>query len=122
MTPVLQISVARLPELNQRVPVQIDGTISFPLLVKISVAGLSPTDVQAKVQALLAVKAFRQRTADGADVSVTIEVDEVIATIAEYRPIYVNGDVSKSDELAFRPRLTAGGRPIRCSSRCFVPS
>jgi polysaccharide biosynthesis/export protein len=103
---VLQISVARLPELNQRVPVQIDGTISFPLLGRISVAGLSPTDVQAKVQALLAVKAFRQRTADGRDVSVTIEADEVTATIAEYRPIYVNGDVSKPGELAYRPRLT----------------
>ena len=103
---VLQISVTRIPELNQRVPVQIDGTISFPLLGKISVAGLSPTDVQTKVQALLAAKAFRQRTADGRDVSVTIEADEVTATIAEYRPIYVNGDVSKPGELAFRPRLT----------------
>jgi polysaccharide export outer membrane protein len=103
---VLQISVTRIPELNQRVPVQIDGTISFPLLGKISVAGLSPTDVQTKVQALLAAKAFRQRTTDGRDVSVTIEADEVTATIAEYRPIYVNGDVSKPGELAFRPRLT----------------
>ena len=103
---VLQISVARLPELNQRVPVQIDGTISFPLLGKVSVAGLSPAEVQARVQALLAVKAFRQRTADGHDVSVTIEADEVTATIAEYRPIYVNGDVSKPGELAYRPRLT----------------
>ena len=103
---VLQISVARLPELNQRVPVQIDGSISFPLLGKVLVAGLSPAEVQAKVQALLAVKAFRQRTADGRDVSVTIEADEVTATIAEYRPIYVNGDVSKPGELAYRPRLT----------------
>jgi|SRR5581483_8313455 len=121
---VLQISVARLPELNQRVPVQIDGTISFPLLGKISVAGLSPADVQARVQALLAVKAFRQRTADGRDVSVMIEADEITATIAEYRPIYVNGDVSKPGELAYRPQLTvrqaialAGGyNPLRFRS------
>jgi polysaccharide export outer membrane protein len=102
----LEISVARLPELKQRVPVQLDGTISYPLLGTILVAGLSPAEVQAKVQTMLAAKVFRQRTSDGHENSVTIEPSEVIATIVEYRPIYVNGDVSRPGEQAYRPLMT----------------
>lgn len=103
---VIEISVARLPELKQRVPVQLDGTISFPLLGTLPVANLSPAEVQARVQARLAAKVFRQRAPDGHENSVTIEPDEVTATVVEYRPIYVNGDVSKPGEQAYRPLMT----------------
>jgi polysaccharide biosynthesis/export protein len=103
---VIEIAVARLPELKQRVPVQMDGTISYPLLGTISVADLSPAEVQAKVGAMLAAKVFRQRTSDGRENSVAIDSDEVTATIAEYRPVYVNGDVSRPGELVYRPLMT----------------
>jgi len=102
----IEISVARLPELKQRVPVQLDGTISFPLLGSVTVTKLSPAEVQAKVQAMLATKVFRQRTSDGRENSVTIEPDEVTANVVEYRPIYVNGDVSKPGEETYRPSMT----------------
>jgi polysaccharide export outer membrane protein len=102
----IEISVARIPELKQRVPVQLDGTISFPLLGTLSVAGLPPAEIQTKVQAMLAAKVFRQRTSDGRENSVTIEPDEVTATIVEYRPIYVNGDVSRPGEQVYRPLMT----------------
>ena len=55
---------------------------------------------------MLAAKVFPQRTPDGRDTSVTIEPDEVTATVAEYRPIYVNGDVSRPGEQAYRPLMT----------------
>jgi polysaccharide biosynthesis/export protein len=102
----IEISVSRLPELKQRVPVQLDGTISFPLLGRLSVVGLSPAEVQANVQAMLAAKVFRQRSSDGRENSVAIEPDEVTATIVEYRPIYVNGDVSRPGEQGYRPLMT----------------
>lgn len=103
---ILEISVARLPELKHRVPVQLDGTISFPLLGTMSVAGMSAADLQARVQATLAAKVFRQRTPDGRENSVTIDPDEVTATIVEYRPIYVNGDVARPGQQVFRPLMT----------------
>jgi polysaccharide export outer membrane protein len=103
---VIEISVARLPELKQRVPVQLDGTISFPLLGTLPVANLSPAEVQARVQAKLAAKVFRQRAPGGQENMVTIEPDEVIATVVEYRPVYVNGDVSRPGEQAYRPLMT----------------
>jgi polysaccharide biosynthesis/export protein len=102
----IEIAVARLPELKQRAPVQLDGTISFPLLGAVTVAKLSPAEVQARLQAMLATKVFRQRTSDGRENSVTIEPDEVTATVVEYRPIYVNGDVSKPGEETYRPSMT----------------
>jgi len=99
---VIEITVAKLPELKQRLPVQMDGTISYPLLGTISVADLSPADMQVKVQAMLAAKVFQQR-----ETSVAIAPDEVTAIVVEYRPIYVNGDVSRPGELAYRPLMTA---------------
>jgi len=103
---VVEISIARLPELKQRVPVQLNGTISFPLMGTIPVADLLPSEMQAKVQAMLAAKVFRQRISDGRETSVAIEPNEVIATVVEYRPIYVDGDVAKPGEQPYRPLMT----------------
>jgi polysaccharide export outer membrane protein len=103
---VIEISVARLPELKQRALVQVDGTISYPLLGAISVVDLSSAELQAKVQAMLAAKVFRQRTPDGRENSVAIDSDEVTATVVEYRPIYVNGDVAKPGDQVYRPLMT----------------
>lgn len=103
---VIEISVARLSELKQRVPVQIDGTISYPLLGTIPVADLLPAEMQAKVQATLATKVYRQRMADGRENSLAIDPDEVTATVVEYRPIYVNGDVAKPGEQVYRPLMS----------------
>jgi polysaccharide biosynthesis/export protein len=103
---VIEILVASVPELQRRIPVKSDGTISFPLLGMFSVAGLLPSEVEAKVQATLATKIFRQRTSDGREITVAIEPDEVTAVVVQYRPIYVNGDVSKPGEYVFHPFMT----------------
>lgn len=103
---VIEIQVARVPELQRRVPVRSDGSISFPLLRTLLVAGLSPTEVEATIQATLGTKVFLQRMSDGRENAVAIEPDEVTAVVVQYRPIYVNGDVSKPGEQAFRPSMT----------------
>jgi polysaccharide biosynthesis/export protein len=103
---VIEIMVARVPELQRRVPVKSDGSISFPLVRNLVVAGLSPSEVEAKIQATLATKVFLQRMSDGRENAVTIEPDEITAVVVQYRPIYVNGDVSKPGEQAFRPSMT----------------
>lgn len=100
---IIEIAVARLPELKQRVPVQMDGTISYPMLGTISVANLSPAEMQTRVQAMLAAKVFKQGTSEN---SVAITPDEVTAIVVEYRPVYVDGDVSKPGDLGYRPLMT----------------
>jgi polysaccharide biosynthesis/export protein len=104
---VLEVAVAGVPELRHRAAVQMDGNISLPLAGTLSVAGLPLPQIRAKVGAALASKVFRQRTPDGREVVIVIDADEVTTVVAEYRPIYVNGDVSKPGEYPYRPATTA---------------
>ena len=104
---VLEVAVAGVPELRHRAPVQMDGNISLPLVGMLPVAGLPLPQIRAKIGAALASKVFRQRTPDGREVVIVIDADEVTAIVAEYRPIYVNGDVSKPGEYPYRPAITA---------------
>lgn len=103
---VIEVLVARIPELQRRVTVQPDGRISFPALGSVSVVGLYPSEMEARIQAKLATKIFRQRSSDGREYAMAIEADEVTASVVQYRPIYVKGDVAKSGELPFRPQMT----------------
>jgi polysaccharide export outer membrane protein len=102
----LEISVAGVPDLRQRVTVELDGNISFPLLGTLEVGGLAPSEVRAKIQAILPTKVFRQRGPDGRDNVVVLDPDQITVNVVEYRPVYVNGDVSKPGEQVYRPRMT----------------
>src|SRR2546430_2809816 len=104
---VLEVAVAGVPELRQRAPVQLDGNISLPLVGTLSVAGLPLPQIRAQIGAALARKVFRQRTSDGREVVIVIDAAEVTTVVAEYRPIYGNGDVSKPGEYPYRPAITA---------------
>ena len=99
--------MAGVPDLRQRAAVQMDGNISLPLVGMLQVAGLPLPQIRAKIGVALASKVFRQRASDGREVAIVIDADEVTTTVAEYRPIYANGDVSKPGEYAYRPSVTA---------------
>ena len=103
---VVEISVAGVPELRQRAPVQIDGSISFPVIGTFQVEGVEFSEVRGKIQSALVSKIFRIRTPDGRELSRMFERDEVAATIVEYRPVFITGDVTRPGEQAFRPRMT----------------
>lgn len=104
---VLEVAVAGVPELKNRAAVEIDGNISLPLVGTLPVAGLPLSEIRAKIGAALANRVFRQRSSDGRENPVVIEANEVTTTVAEYRPLYVNGDVSKPGEYPYRPPTTA---------------
>jgi polysaccharide export outer membrane protein len=104
---VMEISVAGIPELQRRVPIDMDGSIAFSPLGSVVVAGLTAAAAQIKIQALLANKVFHVRNASGQSSTIVISPEEVVATIAEYRPVYVNGDVSKPGAYPYRLSMTA---------------
>jgi polysaccharide export outer membrane protein len=103
---VIEVSVAGLPEYRHRVTVQLDGSISLPLLGTIVVAGARPSEARSKIQSTLATKVVRQRRTDGRDSPLMVEIDEISATVVEYRPIYVSGDVTRPGEHTYRPLMT----------------
>ncbi|BAC51576.1 polysaccharide biosynthesis/export family protein [Bradyrhizobium diazoefficiens] len=104
---VLEVTVAGVPELRHRAPVQMDGNISLPLVGLLQVAGLPVQQIRAKIGAALTSKVFRQRTPDGREVIVVIDGDGITTSVAEYRPVYINGDISKPGEYTYRPSMTA---------------
>ena len=104
---VLEISVAGAPDLRQRAPVGLDGSVSLPLIGEVEAAGRSVADLRAEVRTKVARKEFRQRATSTRGVEPdAIAPDEVTLTIAEYRPVYLNGDVAKPGEYRFQPGLT----------------
>ncbi len=102
----IEIRVAGLPDFAQRALVQQDGTVSLTGLGDVRVGGLSVVDMRDKIIAMLASRVFRQRTPDGQQHVVALQPGDISVGIAEYRPIYVNGDVLNPGQQPFRPALT----------------
>lgn len=103
---IIELSVVGLPELRQRATVNMEGQVSLPLIGLMNVAGLSLSDLQTKLRNDLTNKTVRSRANDGSERAVYIYPEEITVTIAEHRPIYVNGDVSRPGELPYRARMT----------------
>lgn len=102
----IEFSTVATPDLRTRAPIRLDGRVTLPLVGDIEVAGLTIEQLNAKLQEDLATKVYRRRSDDGREIPVMIGPGEVTVTIAEYRPVYVNGDVSKPGEQPYRPGLT----------------
>ncbi len=103
---VLETSVAGLPDLKQRSLVGPDGFVSIPLIAPIKASGLTLTDVQNTAKQQLSKKLFEQRSSDGREGVTAISPNAVMVSIAEYRPVYINGDVTKPGEESYRPGMT----------------
>jgi polysaccharide export outer membrane protein len=102
----LEVSVAGVPDLKQRAPVGVDGDIVVPLVGQIKVSGLPLSEARATITRELSNKVYQQMTNDGREVKRLILPNEISVTVAEYRSIYVNGDVAKPGEEVFRPGIT----------------
>ena len=102
----LEISVIGVPDLKQRSPIGVDGDIVLPLIGPIKVGNLSLSAARATITRELSNKVYQQLTNDGRELKHLILPGEIIVTVAEYRPIYINGDVAKPGEVIFRPGIT----------------
>ncbi|MBY0299226.1 MAG: polysaccharide biosynthesis/export family protein [Methylobacterium sp.] len=103
---VLEFSVAGVPEMKQRLTVNLDGEVSFPLIGEVKVAGFPVAAAREKVKTLLPNRSLTIRGQDGKENLTVISGDEITLAIAEYRPIYVSGDVAKPGEQPYRPGLS----------------
>jgi polysaccharide export outer membrane protein len=103
---VIELSVAGIPELRQRSMVNLDGEVSLPLIGGVKVIGLSLPELRAKIRSLVSNKTFRQRAAEGRENIIAIWPDEIMVDVVEYRPIYLNGDISRPGDQRHRPGMT----------------
>jgi polysaccharide export outer membrane protein len=103
---VIEIAVAGLPDLRQRSTVGIDGEVTVSMIKPVKVAGLDLAEAQGLIKEQMSRRLYQQRTPDGRDSVTAIAPDAVLVTIAEYRPIYLNGDVTQPGQQAYRPGMT----------------
>ncbi|MBN9551792.1 MAG: polysaccharide biosynthesis/export family protein [Alphaproteobacteria bacterium] len=102
----VEIGIAPIPDRTQRAVVQMDGNIALPEVGMVTVAGLTASQLQTRMQSLLPTKIFHVRLPDGREQMVVVKPDDVTAIIADYRPIYVTGDVLTPGQQAYRPLMT----------------
>jgi polysaccharide export outer membrane protein len=86
--------------------VGVDGEVTLPLIDPVKVAGLDLQAAQALVKQELSRKLYRQQGPDGRESVTAISPDAVMLSIAEYKPVYLNGDVTKPGEQPYRPGMT----------------
>ncbi|PBC07704.1 sugar ABC transporter substrate-binding protein [Mesorhizobium sp. WSM3859] len=102
----VEIGITSIPDRTQRAVVQMDGTIVLPEAGAVSVGGLTPPELQSRMQAILPTKIFHIRMPDGREQMAVVRPSDVTAIIAEYRPIYVTGDVLTPGQQVYRPLMT----------------
>ncbi|WP_281401831.1 polysaccharide biosynthesis/export family protein [Microvirga soli] len=102
----VEMTIIGAQELRVRSPIAFDGTISLPLLGQAEAADLTLSELRAKVVQQVSSKIYRQRTPEGREIAHVLSPDDISLTVAEYRPIYLNGDVTRPGEQPFRPGMT----------------
>lgn len=103
---ILELSVVGLPDFRSKSVVDPDGKIVLPMMRPTKVAGLDLETVLARVKEELSRKLYQQRGLDGRENVSAISPDAITLVIAEYRPIYLNGDVTQPGQQTYRPGLT----------------
>ena len=103
---VLEFSMRGFPELRQKALVELDGEVSLPLAGRVRVIGMPLSAVQTLIKNQATARPLQQRFPDGREMYVALAPDDVLITIAEYRPIYVMGDVGRPGEIVYRPGMT----------------
>jgi polysaccharide export outer membrane protein len=87
------------------VKVGIDGSINLPLLGALNVRGQTIKDLRAQIPNLMTGAVYRERVG-GEYLLVSIEPEEVMIDVVEYRPVYFDGSVRRPGQQSFEIGMT----------------
>jgi polysaccharide export outer membrane protein len=90
---IVEIDIFGMPEFKRRVAVNIDGDVAIPFVGGLPASGLSLAELRRSIGAALIGAGAMQNP------QVTVE-------IAEHRPFFISGDVSRPGATAYRKGLT----------------
>lgn len=99
---VVEINVFGMPDLERRVRIETDGTITIPVAGTLSVAGLTVGELRRRIRSALGGRVVTFTGSGGQERAAAIGVDDVIVSMASYRPVYVKGDVTRPGEYSYR--------------------
>ncbi|MGH7005354.1 MAG: polysaccharide biosynthesis/export family protein, partial [Alphaproteobacteria bacterium] len=87
------IAVLGYPDLTRKALVNTAGEVALPFVGNLPVAGKTLEEVRNKLRQILAEKGV-------------VRGAEITVEVADYAPVYVNGDVTKPGAYGFRPGMT----------------
>ncbi len=103
---VLELSISGVPDSRTRLPLEMSGTVAVPLVGQLKIGGLSLADARNSIKKALSNKVYVQVTNNGGDIKRLILPNDVMVTVADYRPIYVSGHVAKPGAYPYRVEMT----------------
>ena len=103
----VQITVLGAGELSGENEIDINGYLRLPFFGSVQAAGLDIEALQEALRNATAGRAYKRVAADGTPVFIAIEPEDVYASVALYRPIYVTGAVTRGGgAVPFAPGMT----------------
>ena len=102
---VVEVAIAGLPDLKQQSMVDLDGRVTVPLVGLIDARNKTVETLAEEIRTEMSERVYTNYGSPTQDV-IAISSDQISISVAEYRPIYVKGDVTTPGEHAFRPGLT----------------
>ena len=104
---VLEIHIRGATEIRKTARVELNGEVSLPLGGRARVLGLPLHAAEAVIKGLAGSRPATAPIPDGPEGPAAPARDEVLVTIAEYRPVYLLGEIRKPGEISYRPGMTA---------------
>lgn len=102
----IEVSIAGMPSLTTRATIDLDGSVTFPIIGSIPASGASINVLRQRIQGEFSKKAVSLREPDGRTVITPVSPEEVLVSVSQYRPVYLLGDLARVGEVAYRPGLT----------------
>lgn len=102
----LELSFVGMQNERQRAVIGLDGFVAVPLIGQVSAAGQTLASFKDSLKGRVNNHIYRQITPDGRENMIVLSADDLYINVVTYRPVYVNGDVSRAGEQEYRPGMT----------------
>ncbi|MFY0610421.1 MAG: polysaccharide biosynthesis/export family protein [Hyphomicrobiaceae bacterium] len=105
---VLELKVAGSASMQFRLPIDIDGAARVPLVGSVHVDGMGLDAINETIREKLRRKTLLRVSETGKLIREHFDPEQITVHVAEYRPVYIAGDVVKPGKQPFRPGMTVG--------------
>lgn len=102
----LSIAVVGTTDFDATITIDGDGQLHLPVIGSVAAAGRTLDALESSVAQALSAEPIQSIPNDGQAIWRRIDPKNVYLSVAEFRPIYVAGDVRQSGAQPFRPGMT----------------
>lgn len=103
---IIDFSVAGYTDLQKRSTIDDSGFLTLPVIGRFVARDLTLQQLREQVVGGMSRKSIPQPKADGSESWVVFTPDQITVDIAEYRPVFLDGDVANPGSQAYRPGMT----------------